>query len=73
MLEKSHTTHLLTGQLLADRWQCSLKKLDADRLNGRGCPFIRIGRLVRYRLADVEAFESAYLHRSTSDQGGQNA
>ncbi len=29
---------------------------EQDRLYGRGCPFIRIGRSIRYRLDDVLAW-----------------
>jgi hypothetical protein len=49
------TENLLTSRQVALRWACSTKKLDADRLKGAGCPHVKIGRLVRYRLADVIA------------------
>jgi len=40
------------------------------RLLGTGPPFIRLGRLVRYRAADVEAWLSAHpALRSTSEAG----
>lgn len=58
---------LLTEQELADRWRSSKKKLQADRLKGTGVPFVRIGRLIRYRLNDVTAYEEENLYRSTSD------
>jgi hypothetical protein len=57
---------LLDEKLLADRWDVSEKKLQSDRLSGRGCDFIKIGRLIRYRLSDVEAYEQANLRSSTS-------
>lgn len=59
--------YFLNEQQLARRWVCSIKKLQADRLKGRGCVFVRLGRCVRYRLADVEAFEAAHVRTSTSD------
>jgi hypothetical protein len=59
---------LLTPGQLADRWHCSVKKLDADRLRGTGCPYVKIGRLVRYRATDIEAHEAAQLRHSTSDE-----
>lgn len=50
----------LTEEELRLRWKlASAKKLQADRVKGCGCPFIKIGRLVRYRLVDVEAYEAA--------------
>jgi hypothetical protein len=58
---------LLTPPQLAERWKCSLKKLDADRLRGTGCSYVKIGRLVRYRLAEVETYETAQLRSSTSE------
>jgi hypothetical protein len=30
--------------------------LQKDRLAGTGIPFVRLGRLVRYRLSDVNAY-----------------
>lgn len=42
--------------------------LQKDRVVGSGIPFIRIGRLVRYRQSDVRAFlNSLPARRSTSD------
>lgn len=57
----------LTEQQLALRWGVSVKKLQADRLKGGGIPFIRLGRAVRYRYADVMAWEEQ--HRLTSTSG----
>jgi hypothetical protein len=56
----------LTTRDLARRWQVSVKKLENDRWRGGGVPFVRIGAAVRYRLADVLAFEEASLICSTS-------
>jgi hypothetical protein len=59
---------LLTEKLLSKRWGlASEKKLQADRLKGAGCRFVRIGRAVRYRLSDVLAYEAANLRTSTSE------
>lgn len=63
---------LMTGTQLAARWQCSVKKLNADRLSGGGCPYVKIGRLVRYRIEDVEEYEARKLRRNTSE-GYENA
>jgi len=42
--------------------------LQKDRLVGGGIPFVRIGRLVRYRQSDVNAFLAALpALRSTSE------
>jgi hypothetical protein len=61
----------LNEKQLADRWGISIKKLQADRFSGRGCGFVKIGRLIRYRLSDVEAYEQANLRSSTSQGDAQ--
>jgi len=43
--------------------------LEKFRVNGRGCPFIRIGRIVVYDPNDLEAWLSAHRRKSTSDRG----
>jgi len=41
------------------------------RLTGGGPPFIKLGRQVRYRLCDLEAWLQAEVRSSTSDPGSQ--
>jgi hypothetical protein len=42
--------------------------LQKDRVIGTGIPFVRVGRLVRYRQSDVAAFLAALpIRRSTSE------
>jgi predicted DNA-binding transcriptional regulator AlpA len=41
--------------------------LQKDRVRGTGPQFIKMGRLVRYRPADVDAWLSARVRRSTSE------
>lgn len=53
-------------QQLSIRWGISIKKLQADRLKGGSIPFIRLGRAVRYRYADVVAWEERNLRTSTT-------
>jgi hypothetical protein len=43
--------------------------LAKDRLGRARIPFVKIGRAVRYRRADIEAFIAANLRKSTSDTG----
>ena len=63
MSEKLLSDRDLSG--LTGRSRSSLQK---DRLKGDSIPFVRIGRLVRYRLSDVEAWlASLPSHRSTSE------
>lgn len=56
----------LKEQALADRWDVSIKMLQAARWKGKSCPFVKIGRCVRYRLSDVVKFEAAACRNSTS-------
>ena len=60
---------LLTRKELAWRWGCSEKKLANDFVLQRSIPAVKIGRLVRHRLADVIAYEQKQTRRSSSDRG----
>ena len=51
---------LLTSEL-AQRWRLSTRTIESWRLKGKGPPFTRVGRGVRYHLEDVEAFETEHL------------
>ena len=59
--------------LLTQRQYCELtgkseSTAEQDRLYGRGAPFIRMGRSIRYRLDDVIAWlESLPRYRSTTE------
>jgi hypothetical protein len=50
---------LLTEDQLAKRWQISTGSLANDRSLGRGVPYLKIGRAVRYDPADVREYEQA--------------
>jgi excisionase family DNA binding protein len=52
---------LLTVAEAAQFLRCSLRTLDRERAEGRGCAYVRIGRRIRYRRADVQAFVTAHL------------
>jgi hypothetical protein len=42
--------------------------LQKDRVAGHGIPFVRLGRLVRYRQSDVQSYlDSLTACRSTSE------
>jgi hypothetical protein len=66
--EVSMLDHLLSDwdvEKIARRARSTLQK---DRVAGTGIPFIRIGRLVRYRPSDVAAYLDALpSRRSTSE------
>lgn len=57
MLETSITLPtLLTTSEVAEFLKISTKKLERDRWMEQGLPFVRVGRAVRYRAEDIEAF-----------------
>ena len=41
--------------------------LTADRFDGKGLPFVKIGRLVRYRKQDVLEYINAHTFNSTAE------
>ena len=54
---------LLTEKMLADRWVCSVARLQRWRTVGEGPPYLKIVGKVLYRLKDIEAYEEARLVR----------
>ena len=54
---------LLTEKMLADRWVCSVARLQRWRTVGEGPSYLKIGGKVLYRLKDIEAYEEASLVR----------
>lgn len=47
----------------------SRKTLEAKRLTGEGPRFLKLGRSVRYRREDIDAWLAANLRSSTSEEG----
>ena len=59
---------LLTERDVARIIGRAISTLQKDRVAGTGIPYIRIGRMVRYRAADVSAYLAALpACRSTSE------
>jgi excisionase family DNA binding protein len=54
----STPSRLLTAEQLAARWQIKPSTVYAMSRKG-SIPTVRLGRLYRYRLADIEAYEEA--------------
>lgn len=63
----------MSDRLLSDRQVSEItgrarSTLQKDRVAGNGIPYVHVGRLVRYRLSDVEAYIAALpVCRSTSE------
>jgi hypothetical protein len=60
---------LLTEIEAAQLRRQSVRTLQAERLRGDGCRFVKIGRSVRYRLGDILEFIELNVRASTSDSG----
>lgn len=61
----------LTQIELAARWRISHRTLEYWRSLGEGPRFIKIGRLVIYRMEDVVAFENRDLSETPADEAGR--
>lgn len=60
---------LITAAEFARLRRCSLRTLDRERATGTGCPYVRLGARVLYRLADVEGYIEAHVrgHEMSAD------
>lgn len=54
---------LLTEKMLADRWLCSVARLQRWRTVSEGPPYLKIVGKILYRVKDIEAYEEACLVR----------
>jgi len=59
----------MTQTELAERWQISEATLERWRTEAGGPLFLKLGNQVRYRVQDVEAFETEMLRASTKPHG----
>src|SRR5947207_15162978 len=57
---------LLTEHEYARITKRSVASVRRDRLLGQGCPYVKLGALVRYRPEDVRVHLERSLHRTTS-------
>ena len=60
---------LLTPRECADYRRCSIRKLDRERADGRGCPYVRIDGRVFYRRGDVDQFIKSHLRLARQRSG----
>jgi hypothetical protein len=56
MIHQHIQERLLTETQVFERTGRSLPSLRRDRLFGRGIPFVKVGRQVRYRESDLSAY-----------------
>lgn len=60
--------NLLTETEAAQLRGQSVRTLQAERVRGGGCPFVKLGRSVRYRRSDVLQFIESRIKASTSQE-----
>lgn len=62
---------LLTPKQLSEMLGLSVQSLALMRMEGTGCPFVRLGsRAIRYERTAVEAWIKANTYTSTDEYGG---
>jgi hypothetical protein len=54
-------TELFTPKECSAYRRCSVRKLDRERAEGRGCPYVRIDGRIFYRRNDVDRFIAAHV------------
>lgn len=59
---------LLTTEQLATEWNVPPSRLHKERVVGGGCPYVKLGHLVRYRRRDARLYIASRLIGSTSEQ-----
>lgn len=69
-MQHSFEDDLLTEVEAAQLRRQSVRTLQAERVRGGGCPFVKLGRSVRYRRGDVLRFIKGNVKASTS-QGAE--
>ena len=67
-----NTKHLNQAEL-AGRWNISPRTLERWRWVGEGPPYLKVGKRIAYRLADIERYEDECRRDSTTHQIGQAA
>ncbi|WP_240008489.1 helix-turn-helix transcriptional regulator [Pseudaquidulcibacter saccharophilus] len=60
---------LLTGREAAEILKLSEQTLRIQRIKGSGAKYVKVGRLVRYRQSDLEAYLDARTFENTSQMG----
>lgn len=64
--EAAPLSTLLTEDFIAAVRQCSIQLVQAERVSGKGIPFVKIGRHVRYQKSDVVSWLVSRKVNSTS-------
>ena len=57
----------MTTRDLAERWHCSTRKIEQQRMSGIGPAYLKIGKQVLYDISEIKAFEADNTFSSTTD------
>lgn len=71
--ESAPDTALFAQDTVAAIRDCSLATIERDRWAGTGIPFVKIGRLVRYRKLDIQHWLAQHLSVQSTSQYTQTA
>jgi predicted DNA-binding transcriptional regulator AlpA len=66
-VEAATSRQLVNERRAAEILGMQVKTLQEWRTSGKGCPFVKIGRAVRYSLADLDAFIAKNTVQSTTE------
>ncbi len=64
------TLNLLTEREYAEQIKRSLRTAQREREDGTGCPYVKLGKAIRYRLQDIDAHIAANIHKNDYDEPG---
>ncbi|MCZ4276256.1 DNA-binding protein [Rhodococcoides yunnanense] len=65
---KAHSSPLATAEEAAEFLRTTTKRLAEDRYHGTGVRFVKHGRRVLYRWADLQAYVDANTFQRTDDR-----
>ena len=61
MINEIKSAVLLTEKEVQEVYKINVKTLQRERCNGSGIPYVKLGRRVRYKISDI----NAYLEKNT--------
>jgi len=70
--EEAPSSALFSQATVAALLDCSLATIERDRWEGTGIPFVKIGRMVRYRKADIDTWLRMHVAIQSTSQGINN-
>jgi hypothetical protein len=66
--EEAPSSALFSQETIAAILDCSIATIERDRWIGNGIPFIKIGRMVRYRKTDIKIWLDRHASLQSTSQ-----